>query len=85
MLGNNFIKGRYALKLIQNIGAKMVLYEIDRDAPIDQPVLGIGRFFGDQPVSLTSCRFRDYPFIARGAGNDITATRTLAFWNQLTL
>ncbi len=54
-----------------------------RDAPIDRPVIGIGRFFawpariGDRPVSLTSCRFRADPFIASGAGNDVTATRTL--------
>ncbi len=56
---------------------------VTRDAPIDRPVIGIGRFFalpariGDRPVSLTSCRFRADPFIARGSGNDITATRTL--------
>ncbi len=29
------------------------------------------------PVSLTSCRFRADPFIASGAGDDVTATRTL--------
>ncbi len=46
-------------------------------------MIGIGRFFalpariGDRSVSLTSRRFRADPFIASGAGNDVTATRTL--------
>ncbi len=57
--------------------------KVIRDAPIDQPMIGIGRFLawqariGDRPVSLTSWRFWDDPFIASGAGRDVTATRTL--------
>ncbi len=57
--------------------------KVIRDAPIDQPMIGIGRFLawpariGDRPVSLTSCRFWADPFIANGAGRDVTATRTL--------
>ncbi len=62
-----------------------ILLEIDRpvDRPIDRPVIEIGRFLAwlawidDQPVSLTSCRFRADPFIASGAGRDITDTPTL--------
>ncbi len=55
---------------------------IIRNEPIDRPVIGIRWFFawpariGDQPVSLTSCRFRADPFITSGAGRNVTATRT---------
>ncbi len=55
----------------------------NRDAPIDWPVIGIGRFLAwpaqisDWPVSLTSCWFRADPIIASGAGRDVTATHTL--------
>ncbi len=61
----------------------MFICIIYRDVPIDQPVIGIGRFLAwpariaDRPVSLTSCRFRADPIIASGAGRDVTATRTL--------
>ncbi len=63
---NNFhFEVEYPLK---KVNIHLIHIEMHR---IDRPVIGIGWFFtwpaqiGDRPVSLTSCRFRANPFIAR--------------------
>ncbi len=51
---------------IQYVGTKRETNVIIRDAPIDRPGIGIGRFLawpapiGDRLVILTSCRFRAF-------------------------